>query len=198
MIIIHLTKRIANWIYNGQFVILFSLLVGVPLHFVRVRVNRITHLSIITFEVEIADFFLRPALETDAVKIKNLIHRVDINPMDLNWKHFIVAETSGGAFIGCAQLKTHKDKSIELASLAVEAEFRGQGVARALIEQLLRQSPKPLYLMCRHELGVFYERFGFKVIVVDDMPPYFRRMLKVIRVFVFLTRREGPLIMRLD
>lgn len=154
--------------------------------------------SFFNIEVEIADFFLRPALETDAVKIKNLIHRVEINPMDLNWKHFIVAETSEGIFIGCAQLKTHKDKSVELASLAVETEFRGQGVARALIEQLLRQSPRPLYLMCRNELGVFYERFGFKVINVDDMPPYFRRMLKVIRVFVFLTRREGPLIMRLD
>ncbi|MHB8087087.1 MAG: GNAT family N-acetyltransferase [Anaerolineaceae bacterium] len=132
------------------------------------------------------------------MKIKNLIHRVDINPMDLNWKHFIVVETSEGAFIGCAQLKTHEDKSVELASLAVEAEFRGQGVAKALIEQLLRQSPRPLYLMCRNELGVFYERFGFKVIGADDMPPYFRRILKVIRVFIFLTRREGPLIMRLD
>ncbi len=118
--------------------------------------------------------------------------------MDLNWKHFIVAETDDGAFIGCAQLKQHKDKSVELASLAVEEAFRGQGVARALIERLLTQAPRPLYLMCRHELGIFYEPFGFRVIGVDDMPPYFRRMLKVIRVMIFLARREGPLIMRLD
>lgn len=118
--------------------------------------------------------------------------------MDLNWKHFIVAESSNGVFIGCAQLKQHKDGSVELASLAVEEEFRGQGVARALIEQLLTQAPRPLYLMCRPELGVFYEPFGFRVIAADVMPPYFRRMLKVIKVFVFLSRREGPLIMRLD
>jgi N-acetylglutamate synthase-like GNAT family acetyltransferase len=141
---------------------------------------------------------LRPAVESDAVKIRDLIHRVGINPMDLNWKHFIVAETDDGAFIGCAQLKPHKDKSVELASLAVEEAFRGMGVARALIEQLLAQAPRPLYLMCRPELGVFYERFGFKAIGADVMPPYFRRMLKVIRVMVFLARREGPLIMRLS
>ena len=118
--------------------------------------------------------------------------------MDLNWKHFIVAETDDGAFIGCAQLKPHKDKSLELASLAVEAEFRGQGIAQALIEHLLAKSPRPLYLMCRPELGIFYERFGFKAIGVEVMPPYFRRLLKMVRVFVFLARREGPLIMRLE
>lgn len=130
------------------------------------------------------------------MKIRGLIHRVGINPMDLNWKHFIVAETDEGAFIGCAQLKPHKDGSLELASLAVEDAFRGQGVAQALIEQLMAQAPRPLYLMCRPELGVFYERFGFKVISTEDMPPYFRRMLRVIRVMVFLSRHEGPLIMR--
>jgi N-acetylglutamate synthase-like GNAT family acetyltransferase len=158
-----------------------------------------THPTIIfNTEVEIADFLLRPALESDAVKIRDLIRRADINPFDLNWQHFIVAETAGGAFIGCAQLKRHKDQSVELASLAVEIEYRGQGVARALIEHLLTQSPRPLYLMCRPELGVFYAPFGFKAIGADEMSPYFRRLVRVIRVFVSLVRREGPLIMRLD
>ncbi|MDP3451208.1 MAG: GNAT family N-acetyltransferase [Anaerolineaceae bacterium] len=118
--------------------------------------------------------------------------------MDLNWKHFIVAETYEGTIIGCAQLKTHQDKSLEVASLAVEEAFRVQGVARALIEKLITKSPRPLYLMCRPELGVFYERFGFRVIGVEEMTAYYRRILRVIKVFVFLTRRKGPLIMRLD
>jgi len=141
---------------------------------------------------------LRPAVESDALKIHEIIHRVGINPMDLNWKHFIVAETSDGNFIGCAQIKTHGDKSRELASVAVEAEFRGQGVARSLIEQLLAQSPRPVYLMCRPSLGSFYEQFGFKVIGFGKMPRYFQRMTRVVKVMVFLTRHEGPLIMRLD
>ena len=118
--------------------------------------------------------------------------------MDLDWKHFIVAETPDGLFIGCAQLKPHKDKSLELASIAVEEMFRGQGVARALIEYLLAQSPRPVYLMCRPELDLFYEQYGFRVIGFDVMPPYFRRILRLLRVLVILTGRECPLIMRLD
>jgi N-acetylglutamate synthase-like GNAT family acetyltransferase len=118
--------------------------------------------------------------------------------MDLNWKHFIVAELPDSDFVGCAQLKPHSDSSVELASLAVEEAYRGQGAARALIKQLLTQSPRPLYLMCRSELRLFYEPFGFKVIGLNEMPPYFRRMLRVIKVFVLLTRHGGPLIMRLD
>jgi N-acetylglutamate synthase-like GNAT family acetyltransferase len=149
-------------------------------------------------EVGIANFLLRPAVETDALKIRDLIHRVGINPMELNWKHFIVAETPDGLFIGCAQLKPHKDTSLELASIAVEEKFRGQGVARALIEHLLAQSPRPVYLMCRPALGLFYEQYGFRVIGLEVMPPYFRRILRLLRVLVFLTKREGPLIMRLD
>lgn len=118
--------------------------------------------------------------------------------MDLNWKHFIVAETPDGLFIGCTQLKPHQDKSLELASIAVEEKFRGQGVARALIEHQLAQSPRPIYLMCRPALGAFYEQFGFRVMGPEGMTPYFRRLISVLRVMLFLTKRNGPLIMRLD
>jgi N-acetylglutamate synthase-like GNAT family acetyltransferase len=148
--------------------------------------------------VSIANFLLRPAVESDALKIRDLIHRVGINPMDLNWKHFIVAETPDGLFIGCAQLKPHKDTSLELASIAVEELFRGQGVARALIEHQLAQSPRPVYLMCRPALRLFYEQFGFGVIGIEVMPPYFRRISRLMKVFILLTDRERPLIMRLD
>ena len=110
----------------------------------------------------------------------------------------MVAETPGGLFMGCAQLKQHQDQSLELASIAVEEMFRGQGVARALIEHLLTHSPRPVYLMCRPALGSFYEKFGFRVIDLEVMPAYFRRILRLVRVLVFLTNREGPLIMRLD
>ena len=118
--------------------------------------------------------------------------------MDLNWRRFIVAELPDGLFIGCAQLKPHRDQSLELASIAVEEMVRGQGVARALIEHLIGQSPRPVYLMCRPALGVFYEKFGFRVIGLDGMPPYFRRIHRVLQVLGFITKHEGPLIMRLD
>jgi N-acetylglutamate synthase-like GNAT family acetyltransferase len=118
--------------------------------------------------------------------------------MDLNWKHFIIAETPEQKFIGCAQLKPHKDGSLELASIAVEEAYRRQGVARALIEHQLAHSPRPLYLMCRPELGLFYERFGFKAIDEEGMPTYFRRIHRLMQAMVSLAGQAGPLIMRLE
>ncbi len=138
---------------------------------------------------------LRPALASDNPKIHSLIHRVGINPMDLNWRHFTIATNSRGDFIGCGQLKPHKDGSLELASLAVEEQFRGKGVARALIEHLMAKGSRPLYLMCRAELQPLYEKFGFRVIEGESMPPYFQRITRLMRPMVRLTGHSGPLIM---
>jgi len=143
-------------------------------------------------------FSLRPAVESDARQIRDLIHRVGINPMDLNWRHFVVVEDADSQFMGCAQLKPHKDGSLELASLAVQEEFRKQGVARALIEHLLARSPRPLFLMCQPALVPFYEKFGFRAIGLKAMPPYFRKISRLIKVLVAFNRDAGPAIMRLD
>ena len=145
-----------------------------------------------------SNFILRPAIETDAHQIRDLIHRVGINPMDLNWRHFVVVENVESQFVGCAQLKPHKDGSLELASLAVEEEYRRQGVARALIEHLLARSPRPLFLMCQPALVPFYEKFGFRAIGLKAMPPYFRKISRLIKVLVAFNRDAGPAIMRLD
>jgi N-acetylglutamate synthase-like GNAT family acetyltransferase len=144
------------------------------------------------------NFTLRPALETDAIKIRDLIHRAGINPIDLQWMRFVVVETSECKFIGCGQVKHHWDGSLELASIAVEEKYRGQGVARMLIEHLLSQSSRPLFLMCRSSLVTFYEKFGFCEINLAAMPPYFRWISRLVRVLGFVANRKGPRVMRLD
>ena len=144
------------------------------------------------------EFVLRPASEGDSPHIRQLIRRAGINPFGLDWRHFVVAETGQGTFAGCGQLKPHGDGSVELASIAVEEAYRGQGVARSVIQRLLAQAPRPLYLTCRPRLGPFYDKFGFRPAEQGALPPYFRR---VHRLMGFVTRwagRPGPLIMRLD
>ena len=130
-----------------------------------------------------ADFRLRPAAASDSPAIKDLIHRVAINPMDLDWHRFVLAVDSSGRLLGCGQLKPHGRDVIELASIAVEPSHRGQGVARAVIEHLLAAGPRPLYLTCRSRLGRFYEKWGFQALAADDMPPYFRRLARLAGVF---------------
>src|SRR5215510_6366481 len=95
-------------------------------------------------------FTLRPARESESRQIKALIHLVGINPMGLDWKRFTVAVNEQEEVIGIGQIKPHGPDAeiLELASIAVFPEYRGAGVARAIIEHLLKDSPRPLYLTC--------------------------------------------------
>ncbi|GAB4483443.1 MAG: hypothetical protein OHK0031_06750 [Anaerolineales bacterium] len=142
-------------------------------------------------------FSLRPAQETDSRVIRQLIRAERLNPTGLDWRRFIIAEADG-QFAGCAQLKPHGDGSLELASLAVEERFRGQGLACLLIGHLLQNSPRPLYLTCRAGLGIFYQKFGFRALTPAEMPPYFRRLNFLAGLLMKLPGvEESLLVMRL-
>src|SRR5512138_1431376 len=109
-------------------------------------------------------FTLRPAHETEAGAIQDLIRLVGINPMGLDWKRFIVAVDAQDQIIATGQIKPHGRDIHELASIAVAPEYRGQGLARIIIEYLLKESPRPLYLTCISSLEPLYQKFGFYTI----------------------------------
>ena len=144
-------------------------------------------------------FTLRPATADDAEAIRWLVHVGQINPTGLDWQRFMVAVSPAGEVIGCGQVKPHRDGSRELASLVVHPDWRGGGVARALIEHLLAVHPGNLYLMCRSVLGPFYEKFGFRIVQPAEMPKYFRRISRLAGVLDRL-RSEGVslLVMKRD
>ena len=137
---------------------------------------------------------LRPARETEARQIRELIQLVGINPMGLDWKRFIVAVNERDEMIACGQIKPHGEDVRELASIAVRPEHQGKGLARVVISQLLRDSPRPLFLMCESSLGTFYEKFGFRVVPYEEMPRYFQRITKLAGLVTALARREARLL----
>ena len=156
-------------------------------------------------------FMLRAATQADFPAIRALIRVGQINPTGLDWHRFIVTISPGGEVIGCGQIKPHQDGSMEMASIVVLPEWRGQGVARAIIENLLAefsttsrskgqmatQAEKTLYLTCRTSLGSFYERFGFRVVEESEMPTYFRRLRRLAGVVEALRLLgEGMLVMK--
>ena len=145
------------------------------------------------------NYTLRPARETESRAIRDLIHQVGINPIGLDWKRFIVAVDSEDHILGIGQLKPHGNEILELASIAVTPEYRGQGVARAIIQRLLKDSPRPIYLMCESKNGILYEKFGFRAISYDEMPRYFQRITKFVGPASTLARhQERILIMKLQ
>ena len=110
-----------------------------------------------------------------------------------------MAETRDGQFAGCGQLKPHGDGSVELASLAVVPSMRGQGLASAIIHHLVSEAPRPLYLTCRSPLGIFYEKFGFRIVEQDRMPRYFKRLSRIAGIInSLLISQDRMLVMVLE
>ena len=146
-------------------------------------------------------YTLRPARETEAAAIKDLIHSVGINPMDLDWRRFVVAVDAQDHIIATGQIKPHGKDIHELASIAVVPECRGQGLARAVVEHLLKGSPRPLYLTCRSKLEPFYEKFGFHAISYEEMPRYYQRLAKLLGLLsnvARLAQKERLSVMKLQ
>ncbi len=145
-----------------------------------------------------AEVILRQATQADSAAIHKLIHQVGINPMDLDWRRFILAVDGSDQILACGQLKPHGKDVMELASIAVKPDYRGLGLARRVIEHLLSVGPRPLYLTCRSPLGAFYEKWGFLAIGQDEMPPYFRRLSRLVSLMPeFVRRGETLLVMKL-
>ncbi len=131
---------------------------------------------------------IRRATAADQKTITRIVRAAKINPMDLDWKRFLVAEEKG-KIIGVGQVKEHRDGSRELASIAVIPERQRQGVGSEIIRTLLSQEEGLLYLMCREDAASFYARFGFSRVAVEEMTPYFKRMHRLTNSF--LARKIG-------
>ncbi len=136
---------------------------------------------------------IRPATASDQKIIEHIIHAANINRLSLDWRRFIVAEDNGAPssslrIIGIGQIKPHGDGSRELASLAVIPSRQGQGIGSAIIRALMAKETGVLYLTCRAQLETYYTRFGFHRIARAEMPPYFRRIIRLANIFTLLTR----------
>jgi len=144
-------------------------------------------------------FTIRPATAEDFPAIRALIHQVRINPADLDWHRFVVAVDRSGQMRGCGQLKPHGSDILELASIAVQPSFRNRGIARVIIEHLIAQASRPLYLTCRSSLKSFYEKWGFRVVDENEMPPYYLRLVRLVSAISWLIARgETMLVMKLS
>lgn len=132
-----------------------------------------------------AMFQIRPAQESEARRIRRMVRAARLNPLSLDWRQFIVARDEKGVVRGCGQVKHHRDGSRELASLVVEPGWRRQGIAGRIIQAIQTNEPPPLWLTCRSGLIPYYQRFGFiEITTPEDMPPYFRRVYRLVGVLL--------------
>lgn len=112
---------------------------------------------------------IRPAIQADQPAIRAIVRAARLNPLDLHWPAFVVAETDG-RIVGVGQVKAHRDGSRELASIAVLPDHQRKGIAGRILAALLARESGPLYLMCLEARESFYHRFGFRQIEPADFP----------------------------
>jgi len=148
----------------------------------------------------LVDIIIRAATQEEFPAIRSLIRAVQINPTGLDWRRFLVAISTQGNLLGCGQIKPHSDGSKELASIAVQENSRGRGIARMIILTLVKHEvERPLYLMCRARLETFYNKFGFRTLNLEEMPPYFKRINRLERIFNSASQADKRLlVMRLE
>ena len=125
---------------------------------------------------------IRPATAGDVPAIRALIREARLNPRDLAWRRFLVADDAG-VVVACAQVRVHGRGSRELASVAVATSHRGHGLGRAIAEATIAREPfRPLYLYTESRTAAFWERLGFTAVEGDDVPLDMRAALRIGRL----------------
>ena len=117
------------------------------------------------------DWIVEPARPGDLPAIAELVTAVGGDLEDLLAEQFLVGRggsTIGSKIVGCGRLKPYSG-FCELASLAVDGEWRNSGVGRSIVAELVTGYEGPVYLICEDDVVDFFRRFGFVLIPMSEM-----------------------------
>ena len=121
---------------------------------------------------------IRPAVAADQPRITALVRMARINPRNLDWQRFMVAEVEG-EIVGIRQVRIHKNGTREVASGVVLPAYRRQGISAQLMQALLTRQQGAFYLMCDEQWWSYYGQFGFERVQPIALPTDFRRQYQV-------------------
>lgn len=128
---------------------------------------------------------IRPARQADQETIVSLIRQAKLNPRNLKWQNFLVAEDNG-TIVGIRQVKVYEHGTREVASGFVLPQYRRQGISAQLMQALLARETGPLYTMVNERRAPYYEQFGFRRVDVSQLPSEFRREYRLGRLVTTL------------
>jgi GNAT superfamily N-acetyltransferase len=122
---------------------------------------------------------LRIATIADSSCINAAYADVGFQPSDLSRDVMIVAELDG-QHAGIGRLVPAGEEACELGGMLVFDAFRGRGVARAIIDELLRHADgRTVYCIPFADLEPIYEKAGFrKRERGEELPKHVREKLE--------------------
>lgn len=98
-------------------------------------------------------------------RICDYIRDFELDDRDLRPEQFTAAFRNN-ELVGFGRLRKHTD-CIELCSLGVITSLRRKGIGKAIVEELIKQAPGKIYLVCI--IPEYFTPFGFKV--TENYPP---------------------------
>ncbi|MBD2452345.1 GNAT family N-acetyltransferase [Nostoc sp. FACHB-152] len=143
------------------------------------------------------EYTLRKAKLSDLWLIIFFIVKARLDPTQMKLQQFLVIEYHG-RLVAFGQLRNFP-LAQELGSLYVAPNFRNQGLGTFLIENLIIEATKPLYLKCvKKELMSFYTKRCFVTVDYQDLPnslksKFFLSQLrkKFLKGFVFFMKYKA-------
>jgi amino-acid N-acetyltransferase len=115
-----------------------------------------------------------PARPHDLRGALDLLGRAELTEQDVaeRWGHYFVVREDDGRVVGVAGLEIHGEDGL-LRSVAVDAEYRGQGLAASLVEAALERAKRvnlrAVYLLTTGARDYFARR-GFADCPREDAP----------------------------
>jgi len=116
-----------------------------------------------------------PARPHDLRGALDLLGRAELTDQDVSkgWGHYFVVREDDGRVVGVAGLEVHGEDGL-LRSVAVDVDYRGQGLAKALVEAALERAQRvglrSVYLLTT-TAGDYFARHGFAGCPRDKAPP---------------------------
>jgi amino-acid N-acetyltransferase len=121
-----------------------------------------------------SEITIAPARAEDLEGIKALLVELNLPTagVDEHWKTFLIAR-DGDAMVGCGGAEAYQVVAL-IRSIAVKPAYRGHGIGRSLVRQLLdrlaSRGLREFYLLTTTAEAYFRKR-GFKTIDRDEVHP---------------------------
>jgi amino-acid N-acetyltransferase len=119
-----------------------------------------------------------PARPHDLRGALDLLGRSELTEQDVaeRWGHYFVVREDDGRVVGVAGLEVHGEYGL-LRSVAVDEDYRGQGLAASLVEAAMERARRvelrSVYLLTTGARG-YFEKHGFADCPRDEAPAAIR------------------------
>jgi N-acetylglutamate synthase-like GNAT family acetyltransferase len=126
---------------------------------------------------------VRAAGPDDQSVIAGLVRQARLNPRDLRWSRFVVAERERDrAVVAVAQVRVYPDGTRELASLVVQPARRSLGVATSLVDALMAAEDEAVYTVIDRRFIGHFAKWGFEEVDPATLPRSLARVYRMGRM----------------